>query len=151
MSGFYIVLTSNLGASDLLTAQHSSFATIERRVLTIAQQALRPELYARINEKIVFNRLGYDVQLDIARLLVDEELTFLRQRGHEIEIAEDVLPLVVRFGFHPRLGARPMADTVERLMEDAVADALLASGRARGIIHVDPAESRLVLRESKPG
>lgn len=146
LSGFYIVLTSNLGASELLTAQHSSFATIERRVLTIAQQALRPELYARINEKIVFNRLSYDVQLDIARLLVDAELTFLRQRGHEIEIDDDVLPLVVRVGFHPRLGARPMSDAVERLLEDAVARALLDSGHARGTLRVDDGETRLVLR-----
>lgn len=145
LSGFYVVLTSNLGASELLTAQHSSFATIERRVLTIAQQGLRPELYARINEKIVFNRLSYDVQLDIARLLVDAELTFLRERGHEIEIADDVMPLVVRLGFHPRLGARPMSDTAERLLEDAVARALLDSGRACGTLRTDACGTRVVL------
>jgi len=145
LSGFYIVLTSNLGASELLTAQHSSFATIERRVLTIAQQSLRPELYARINEKIVFNRLSYDVQFDIARQLVDDELTFLRQQGHEVEIADDVLPLVVRLGFHPRLGARPMSDAVERLLEDAVARALIDSGGARGTLRASACGTRLVL------
>ena len=41
---------------------------MERHVLAKAQRSLRPELYARITEKLVFNRLRYDVQLEIACL-----------------------------------------------------------------------------------
>ena len=57
LSGFYIVFTSNLGAAELLNLQHSSVTTMERHVLAITQRFLRPELYARITEKIVFRRL----------------------------------------------------------------------------------------------
>ena len=68
LSGFYIVFTSNIAAAEIINLQHSSFATMERHVLAKAQRTLRPELYARITEKLVFNRLSYDVQMEIARL-----------------------------------------------------------------------------------
>jgi ATP-dependent Clp protease ATP-binding subunit ClpA len=74
LSGFYVVFT--IGGADLLNLQHSCFATMERHVLARAQQALRPELFARITEKVVFNRLNYDCQLEIAQLLLEEELNF---------------------------------------------------------------------------
>ena len=76
LSQFYIVFTSNLGGADILNLQHSSFATMERHILARAQQSLRPELFARITEKLVFDRPSYDVQLDIAKLYIGRELAF---------------------------------------------------------------------------
>ncbi len=127
-SNFYIVMTSNIAAADILELQHSSFATMERHVLTRAQQTMRPELYARINEKLVFRRLSYDVQLEIAKLLLSAELDFLNAQGMKVEADASVLPFLVRHGFHPRLGARPMRDAVERLIGDAVVAKLLNGG-----------------------
>ena len=46
-SGFYVWLTSNIGSAELMSLQHSNDATLERHVLSRAQQALRPELFAR--------------------------------------------------------------------------------------------------------
>lgn len=143
-SGFYIVLTSNLGSAEILTPQHSSFTTIERHVLARAQQALRPESYGRITEKIVFNRLEYNVQLAIASLLMERELERLRGRGFRISVDPDVLPFLVRHGYHPRLGARPMRDAVEKYLRDACVDAILASLQfCSGVLHV--AGDRLIL------
>jgi ATP-dependent Clp protease ATP-binding subunit ClpB len=124
-SNFYVVLTSNLGAFEILNLQHSSFATMERHVLAKAQQSLRPELFARITEKLVFNRLSYDVQLEIARAILARELDRLRGRGFVIGIEEGVIPFLVQHGFHPRLGARPMRDAVEKFIRDACARQLL--------------------------
>ena len=129
---YYIVFTSNLGAADILHLQHSSPATMERHILARAQQAMRPELFARITEKLVFNRLAYDEQLQIAELLLRNELTFLRSKGYELTASSLVLPFLVRRGFHPKLGARPMRDAVEKLVGDAVAADLLAGGRGSG-------------------
>src|SRR5690242_6636175 len=81
-SKHYIVLTSNIGAAEILHVQHSTQATMERHVLTRAQQSLRPEIFARITEKLVFNRLTYDDQLEIARLLLASELKFMRNKGY---------------------------------------------------------------------
>jgi len=99
LSGFYVVFTSNIAAAEMLELQHSTFATMERHVLARAQQVMRPELYARINEKLVFQRLSYDVQLEIARLMLDAELEFLRAAGHTISLHESVQPFLVRHGY----------------------------------------------------
>ena len=132
LSGFYIVFTSNIASAEIVGLQYSSFATLERHVLSHAQQAMRPELYARINEKLVFNKLSYDVQLEIARLLLDQELAFLRGRGRNLTADASVLAFLVRRGFHPRLGARPMRDAVEKFIGDAVAAHLLGGSNGCG-------------------
>ena len=146
LSGFYIVFTSNIGGADLLNLQHSTFATMERYVLARAQQAMRPELFARITEKVVFNRLSYDHQLEIAQLLLDNELSFLRKRGCEIQPEKSVLPFLVQRGFHPRLGARPMRDAVEKFIGDAVANDMLVGGNGSGKLSTGDAGNLVVLR-----
>ena len=128
-SGFYVWLTSNIGSAELMSLQHSNDATLERHVLSRAQQALRPEIFARINEKLVFNRLSYEHQLEIAEKFLSREVEFLAARGHKLELDKTVLPFLVRKGFHPKLGARPMRDAAEKLVGDAVSECLLA-GRA---------------------
>ncbi len=142
-SGFYIWLTSNIGSAELMSLQHSNDATLERHVLSRAQQALRPEIFARITEKLVFNRLSYDHQLEIAEKFLSREVEFLTSRGHKLELDKTVLPFLVRKGFHPKLGARPMRDATEKLVGDAVAGALLANGRAEGCLMADNANDRL--------
>src|ERR1700675_988671 len=124
-SGFYIWLTSNIGSAELTSLQHSNDATLERHVLTHAQQTLRPELFARLNEKLVFHRLSYEHQLEIAEKFLTREIQFLAALGHALELDKAVLPFLVRKGFHPKLGARPMRDAVEKLVGDAVSECLL--------------------------
>jgi ATP-dependent Clp protease ATP-binding subunit ClpA len=131
LSGFYIVFTSNLAAAEILNLQHSSFSTMERHVLAKAQQSLRPELYARITDKLVFNRLNYDVQMQIARLHIGRELSFLRDKGFDLTLRHSVVSFQMQRGFHPRLGARPLRDTVEKHLRGAVADTLLGGIRSR--------------------
>lgn len=131
-SGFYVVLTSNIGSADLMTLQHSSESTLERHVLTRAQQSLRPEVFARIAEKLVFHRLSYEHQLEIAEKFLAREIAFLESRGHLLTPSHEVLPFLVRKGFHPKLGARPMRDAVERFVGEAVATALLCGSPSTG-------------------
>jgi len=143
-SGFYIWLTSNIGSAELMSLQHSNEATMERHVLSRAQQALRPEIFARITEKLVFGRLSYEHQLEIAEKFLAREIEFLASRGHTLELDKSVLPFLVRKGFHPKLGARPMRDAVEKQVGDALAEHLLAGQSSNGRLLVD--ESRDCLR-----
>jgi ATP-dependent Clp protease ATP-binding subunit ClpB len=132
----YVVFTSNLGGSDVLDVVHSGFATMERHVLATARQHFRPELYARINEKLVFKKLDYEIQLRIARKFLDAEISFLKSKGCRLKVSERVFPFLVREGFHPKLGARPLRDAVERLIGDAVAADLLEGGSGSGQLDV---------------
>jgi ATP-dependent Clp protease ATP-binding subunit ClpA len=145
LSRFYIVFTSNIAAADILNLQHSSFATMERHVLAKAQQSLRPELYARIAEKLVFNRLTYDVQMQIARLHITRELAFLRDKGFDLLIDDGVVSFIMQHGFHPRFGARPLRDTIERESRGAVAKATLMN-EAMHRAQIAVCDGQLVLR-----
>ncbi len=128
-----------------MSLQHSNDATLERHVLTRAQQTLRPEIFARVNEKLVFHRLSYEHQLEIAEKFLAREVEFLAARGHKLELNKTVLPFLVRKGFHPKLGARPMRDAVEKLVGDAVAESLLAACEACGELAVDETRDCLVV------
>jgi len=145
-SGFYVWLTSNIGSAELMTLQHSNDATLERHVLSRAQQALRPEIFARITEKLVFNRLSYEHQLEIAEKFLAREIEFFAARGHKLELDKAVLPFLVRKGFHPKLGARPMRDAVEKLVGDALAKNLLAGESSGGRLQVDESRDCLTVR-----
>ena len=144
-SGFYIWLTSNIGSAELMSLQHSNDATLERHVLTRAQQTLRPEIFARVNEKLVFHRLSYEHQLEIAEKFLSREIAFLGERGHKLELDKAVLPFLVRKGFHPKLGARPMRDAVEKLVGDAVSECLLDSRPTCGVLAVNEARDCLTI------
>lgn len=144
-SGFHIWLTSNIGAAEILGLQHSSDSTLERHVLSKAQQALRPEIFARITEKLVFHRLPFEVQIEIAAKFLKQELEFLAERGIELEAAPDVLPFLVRKGFHPKLGARPMRDTVQSHITHLVSKRLLigAAVHSKLVVALDQEEINL--------
>ena len=144
-SNYYIWLTSNIGSAELMSLQHSNDATLERHVLTRAQQSLRPEIFARVNEKLVFRRLGYEHQLEIAEKFLAREIEFLRERGHKLELDKSVLPFLVRKGFHPKLGARPMRDAVEKLVGDAVSECLLQERPASGGLTFDEMRDCLII------
>jgi len=122
-----------------MSLQHSNEATLERHVLMRAQQSLRPEIFARVNEKLVFHRLSYEHQLEIAEKFLPREIEFLAARGHRLELDKTALPFLVRKGFHPKLGARPMRDAVEKLVGDAVTECLLAGRSSCGMLAHDEA------------
>jgi ATP-dependent Clp protease ATP-binding subunit ClpB len=126
LSGYYIVFTSNIGAGEAMRMESSAFATIERTVLRRVDQALRPELVARISEKMVFNRLPYAVQREICELMIGREVERLNQLGHKLAVESATVETLVRDGFHRTLGARPMRNTVDRFLQEMAATPVLS-------------------------
>ena len=125
LSGYYIVFTSNIGAGEAMRMESSAFATIERTVLRRVDQALRPELVARINEKLVFNRLPYAIQREICELMIGREVERLNRLGHKLIVESSTVESLVREGFHRTLGARPMRNTVDRFLQELAATPIL--------------------------
>jgi ATP-dependent Clp protease ATP-binding subunit ClpB len=126
LSGYYIVFTSNIGAGEAMRMESSAFATIERTVLRRVDQALRPELVARISEKLVFNRLPYAVQREICELMIGREIKRLNQLGHNLIAEAATVENLVREGFHRTLGARPMRVTVDRFLQELAVTPILS-------------------------
>ena len=121
LNGYYIVFTSNIGAADAMRMESSAFATIERTVLRRLDQVLRPELVARISEKLVFNRLSYAIQRQICEQMVEREKQRLQSLGFHLEIDPGTIEKMVREGYHRTLGARPMRNTVDRFLQEKIA------------------------------
>jgi ATP-dependent Clp protease ATP-binding subunit ClpB len=124
------------------------FSSVKRTVLMRAQQELRPELYGRITEKVVFARLDYATQREICEHLIATERLRLERLGHAITVAPEAVEFLIREGHSTKFGARPMRGAVERFLQDAVAADLLAGGRGVGTLTVHTSRDRLALSSS---
>jgi ATP-dependent Clp protease ATP-binding subunit ClpB len=145
LRGDYLAFTSNLGATESMRMARSSLVSIEQAVLRRVAESLRPELLARIPDKLVFARLAPDLQREIAGLHLANEVARLKSVGFDLEVSREALEFLIREGFHPQLGARPLRQTIERHLQDAVARGLFSSGTGSGRIDVEPGCSRLGL------
>lgn len=134
---FYIVFTSNIGSEEAMRMENAPFASVERTVLMRVRERLRPELVGRINEIIVYARLDYATQREICESMISSECSRLAGLGHAIDVAPDAAEFLVRVGYHRMFGARPMRAAVERHLQNAVAEDLLAGGSGCGTLIVD--------------
>ena len=136
-----IIMTSNLGtgAQDRLTlgfTQRSEESGAGRQLRESVARALRerfrPEFLNRIDDTIVFEPLTQRELLEIADLLVAEVRARLAERGIDIELTEAARAELVREGYDPEMGARPLRRTVERRVENELARRILAGEIAEG-------------------
>ena len=133
----YIAFTSNIGASEAMRMARSSMASIEQAVLRRVAEALRPEILARVPDKLVFARLAPDVQREIAGLHLANEVARLKSVGFDLEVSREALEFLIREGFHPELGARPLRQTIERQLQNAVVRGLFTRGSGAGRVVFD--------------
>ncbi len=145
---FYVVCTSNIGSSESMRMESAPFASVERTVLMRVRETLRPELVGRVNEIIVFSRLDYVTQRTICESMIVRELARLADLGFQVEVTPVAVEFLVRAGYHRMLGARPMRATVEKFIQEAVAETLLEGGQGCGELAVDASGIRLILRSS---
>ena len=138
-SGTVVVLTSNVGATAFEAAPRAvGFGAGDRgsagddagaaRALEQARAAFPPELWGRLDERLVFAPLGRDEVARIAELLL---LDSSRRLSEERRIAFRSGPglvdlLIAKGGWQLSLGARPMRQTIQRLVESPLADEILA-------------------------
>lgn len=141
--GYFVGFTSNIGSADAMRMEHSKFASVEQAVLRSVERTLRPELVGRIDEKLVFARLTPEVQREIGALEVAREAHRLRGLGYDLSVSREAIEFLVREGFHPRLGARPLRKTVECQLQDAVVRDLFATGCGSGVVILAEDRQRL--------
>lgn len=147
--GFYLVCTSNIGSIETMRMENAPFASVERTVLMRVREQLRPELVGRVNEIVVFSRLDYDTQRSICESMIAAEITRLAVLGHRIEVGPDAVEFLVRVGYHRMLGARPMRGAVERHLQEALAESILAGHSASGRLTAEASAGRLHLVEHR--
>ena len=118
-----VLMTSNLGGSE---AAQSGYEQIRARMLDAAKHFFRPEFINRLDDLLVFRPLDREIMLPIAELGVRRVARLLTERGVELEVSPEALLHLAEEGFDPAYGARPLRRTIQRLLQDPVADLVLA-------------------------
>jgi ATP-dependent Clp protease ATP-binding subunit ClpA len=80
----YIVATSNIGSPLLVGSKTNVRETLVRRVIQEARDQMRPEIFDRFDRVLVFNRLSYEVQIEVGRLHLQWEIEAQARRGHKV-------------------------------------------------------------------
>ena len=142
-----VVMTSNVGARTISegrsplgfdTGGSLDDAAMRRQVMEELQSTFRPEFLNRVDEILVFHRLGAEQLRRIAELLLGQLRERFREKGLELDYGEDSLNWLAAKGYDERYGARPLRRVVQRHIEDAAAELLLESSAKPG--------DRIVLR-----
>jgi ATP-dependent Clp protease ATP-binding subunit ClpC len=142
-SNTVVVLTTNLGAEALAKSQAtvgfntSSSRSTEGDVNAASgavRRAIPPELWNRIDEKLAFRPLAENEVEKIAALLLSESSQRLStERGITYTAGAEVIGhLLCSGGFDPLLGARPLRQTMQRLVEGPLAERILTGEFTRG-------------------
>jgi ATP-dependent Clp protease ATP-binding subunit ClpC len=141
-SNTVVVLTTNLGAEAFEKSARPlgigngepTVKSGESSALEAARHQMPPELWNRIDERCAFRPLVEQDVAKIATLLLTESAKRLAsEKGITYSAGGDVVEHLMRAGgFDPRLGARPMRQTVQRLVEAPLAERILAGEFATG-------------------
>jgi len=154
-SNTVVVLTTNLGAQEATRASSGAmgFGASERaappveRALEAVRAAVPPELWNRLDERIVLGMLSRADVARIGRLLVERSSARLHaERKIRLEATEEaVLHVLDHGGFDAALGARPMRGALSRLVEAPVAERILSGEYGPGdVVRVDARDGELV-------
>ncbi len=129
-----IIMTSNLG-SDRIQAharRQESFEDLKDDMLRILKNTLRPEFVNRIDEIIVFRTLDKEQIANIARLLLDRTTRRMRAQEIEVEFTAGAVDLMAEEGFDPEFGARPLRRTIQRRVDNVLANMVLSGSLTPG-------------------
>jgi ATP-dependent Clp protease ATP-binding subunit ClpB len=145
-----IVLTSNLGSQFLTSlADGESVASVEPQVMEIVRGHFRPEFLNRLDEIVLFHRLGQGEMAPIVDIQVARVAKLLADRKIAIELTDAARDWLGRVGYDPVYGARPLKRAVQRYLQDPLADLILRGDVKDGQkIHADEGDGKLVLTVS---
>ncbi len=128
-----IILTSNVGTSELAALEERrdlTDAQREEQSRTIAMEALkahfRPEFINRLDEIVVYHRLGREQLRDIVDIQLGYLAKRLAQRDLSLDVNDAAKDFLAEVGWDPQFGARPLKRAIQRYMEDALARRVLA-------------------------
>ena len=134
-----IIMTSNVGSKVIekgggglgfewgaASEADQQYNRIKNLVHEELKQYFRPEFLNRLDEIIVFRQLLKSEVKQIAEILLRDLLARLMERDITLTVSEGFKDHLVNVGFDPKYGARPLRRALMNLLEDALAEALLA-------------------------
>jgi len=120
-----LVMTSNVGSTAIFELSEKDPERARKEAMDALRAAFRPEFINRIDEIVIFNPLGKDQLARIVGLLLKSVEKLLAERQITLEITPAATEVLLREGYDPAYGARPLRRTIQRLIQDPLAMQIL--------------------------
>jgi ATP-dependent Clp protease ATP-binding subunit ClpC len=129
-----LIMTSNVGAREInkgggfgfsKSDQESDYNAMKSRILEEVKRVFNPEFLNRIDETVVFRQLLKQDMVKIIDLVIEETLAKASERKIRIELTKGAKEYIADIGFDPVFGARPLKRTIQKHVEDPIAEELL--------------------------
>src|SRR5258705_11517570 len=146
-----IILTSNLGSQYLASlAEDEPVEKVEPEVMEVVRGHFRPEFLNRLDEIILFHRLGAGHMGPIVAIQIARLQKLLQDRKIRIELTDGARAWLGRVGDDPGFGPRPLKPAVHKYLQDPLADKIIAGEITDGsTVRVDEGDGQLVLSPVK--
>jgi ATP-dependent Clp protease ATP-binding subunit ClpB len=146
-----IVLTSNLGSEYLAALLEGQPAEAAReQVMDVVRRSFRPEFLNRLDEIILFNRLGRNEMKRIVDIQLRHLQQLLADRKIVLEIDEKAKTWLANTGYDPVYGARPLKRVIQRELQNPLANMLLSGAIKDGeTVRISVQDGRLTINGSK--
>ncbi len=132
-----IVMTSNVGAQELRDRKFAGFGTtsdsnaqdydtIKNTMMKELKETFRPEFINRVDDIIVFHSLEKEHLTEIVSLMIEQLQERLIDQNINIEVTDKAKAQITEDGYDPEYGARPLARSIQKNIEDTLSEALLS-------------------------
>ena len=153
-----IIMTSNIGAGHIKNStvgfgtagngeeNKAEYDKMKSRVMEALKAAFRPEFLNRVDETIVFHALEKEHIMQIVDLMMKDLHKRLAEQNITMEVTAEAKAKLVEDGYDPAYGARPLRRTIQRQVEDPLAEDLLRGRYQAGdVVKVDVTKDGVVL------
>ncbi|MBQ0039836.1 MAG: ATP-dependent chaperone ClpB [Treponema sp.] len=120
-----IIMTSNLGSDMILASKEGEEQELGQKLDALLKGHFRPEFLNRIDEIVMFNRLGKDHIESIVKIQLDRVAKRLEDRRITIDFDGSALSFIADKGYDPSFGARPVKRAVQTWVENPLSRQLL--------------------------
>ena len=128
-----VVMTSNLGSEIIASSDGGRISAGTREAVNaLLKTKFRPEFLNRLDETLVFSPLGRDEIVQIVRLQLEGLRKRLAEQNISLEVDNAAEEVLVKEGYDPVYGARPVKRAIQRLLETPVARAIIAGSYPPG-------------------
>ncbi|MBL7157298.1 MAG: ATP-dependent Clp protease ATP-binding subunit [Candidatus Omnitrophica bacterium] len=131
-----LIMTSNIGA-EMLKKQGSigfrseekeeeTYKDMKARLLEAVKKVFKPEFLNRVDDIIVFRSLTKNDLQKIVNIEIQEEQSRLKDQDVKLELTTQAKDFLIEKGFDKTFGARPLKRTIQRFLEDPLAEEIIA-------------------------
>ncbi len=138
-----LILTSNIGARQISKGgslgfnkadEETDYDSMRVRLIEEVKHVFNPEFLNRVDDIVVFRQLGREDMIAIVDIVIEDMLGKVADRNISIDLTKSAKEFIAERGFDPMFGARPLKRTIQRYVEDAIAEELLKGHFSDGSI-----------------